>query len=341
MLVNLGTPDDTSVPAVRRYLREFLSDPRVIDLNPVGRWMLLNLIILPFRPAKSAEAYRKIWTEDGSPLLVHGEALVREVQARLGDGWKVVLAMRYGRPSLQDALHQLAEAGVHRVTAMPLYPQYASSTTGSTLERLYELAGEGEVVPSLTAVPPFHDAEAYLDAAAAITRDGLAGFDADHVLFSFHGLPERQVRKADPSGAHCLASASCCEVEVPANRTCYRRQCFATARGLASRLGLADGAWSVSFQSRLGRTPWIRPYTDEVLRELAGRGVRRLAVATPAFVADCLETLEELGIRGKATFESAGGEAFRLVPSLNADPRWADAVAALVRDVTGTATGAT
>jgi ferrochelatase len=325
LLINLGTPDAPTPRAVRRYLREFLSDPHVIDINPVGRWLLLHLVILPFRPRKSAEAYRKIWSERGSPLLFHGRDLEAAVRARLGPDWTVALAMRYGAPSIADGLAALRAAGATRVVAAPLYPQYALSSTLTSRQLVERLAGDVE----LRFVPAFYDDAGYLDAFAAVGRPVLAAERPDHVLFSFHGLPERHVRKTDATGAHCLAADTCCDAIVDANRDCYRAQCYATARSLAARLGLAAGSWSVSFQSRLGRTPWIRPYTDLVLPELAARGVKRLAVFCPAFVADCLETLEEIGLRAEAQFRAAGGERLALVPSLNATPAWADAVCAL------------
>jgi len=332
LLVNLGTPDAPQTRAVRRYLREFLSDPRVLDIPALARWALLELAILPTRPARSAAAYRKIWTAEGSPLLVHGRALAARLEPALGAGWVVQLAMRYGNPSLASAMEKLAASGVRTITVLPLYPQYASSSTGSTLERVYALAGKAWNVASLRAVPPFFDSPGFLEAWADVARPALAQARADHVLFSFHGLPERHVRKSDVSGRHCLQSPGCCDVQVPENRWCYRAQCFSTARALSARLGLAPAETTVSFQSRLGRTPWLKPYTDLLLPELAQKGVRRLAVVCPAFVADCLETLEEIGIRAREDFLRAGGEALTLVPSLNAHPAWVRAVVQLVRE---------
>jgi ferrochelatase len=332
LLINLGTPDEPTTGPVRRYLRQFLSDPRVVDINPVGRWLLLNLIILPTRPAKSAHAYRTIWDpKRGSPLLYHSRDLTAAVAQRLGDGWRVELAMRYGNPSIESGLAALRAAGCDRIVALPLFPQYASSSTGSAVEELLRHAGAAWNVPWLEIVPPFWDEPGFLDAFAEVGRAPIAELSADHVLFSFHGLPERQIRKSDDTGAHCLASPSCCDRMVDANRNCYRAQSYATARGIAERLGLAADRYSVSFQSRLGRTPWIKPYTDVVLDELAARGVKRLAVYSPAFVADCLETLEELRIRAREQFLAAGGEELVLIPSLNATPPWADTVAALAR----------
>jgi ferrochelatase len=330
LLVNLGTPEAPHTAEVRRYLREFLSDPRVIDMNPLGRFLLLNLIILPFRPARSAEAYEKIWTPEGSPLLVYGRQLAEGVARALPEA-EVVLAMRYGQPSLAAGLDRLRAAGCDHIVVVPLYPQYASSTTGSTLEAVYALAAERWNTPFIQVLPPFFDDAAFLAAFAAQGRDVLAELKPEHVLFSFHGLPERQVRKSDEVGDHCLVKADCCAVLTHANRNCYRAQCVATARGIAERLGLEASAYSVAFQSRLGRVPWIRPYTDDVLTELAGRGVRRVAVFCPAFVADCLETIEEIGLRAVESFKAAGGEQLALVPSLNASPAWIDALAALIR----------
>jgi ferrochelatase len=334
LLINLGTPDAPTPSAVRRYLRQFLSDPRVLDINPLGRAVLLHGVILPFRPAKSAEAYRKIWTDRGSPLLFHSRDLVERVQTLLGPRWAVELGMRYGEPSLEHALARLAERGAQRVVIFPLYPQYSSASTGSSVEEVFRLASGRWVTPNLSVVEPFYDHPAFLRAFAAVGAPILAEQRPDHVVFSFHGLPERHILKADETGAHCLRSPDCSATLGTANRNCYRAQSYATARGLAVALGLEprEGAWTVAFQSRLGRTPWIRPYTDVVLPELAKTGVKRVVVFCPAFVADCLETLEEIGLRANDDFRAAGGESLTLVPSLNASPIWADAVGTIVRD---------
>ncbi|MEZ4267546.1 MAG: ferrochelatase, partial [Myxococcota bacterium] len=247
LLVNLGTPDAPTTPAVRRYLREFLSDPRVIDIAPIARAILLYGVILPFRPKKSAAAYRQIWTDRGSPLLFHTQDLTAAVAERLGPQWHVAMAMRYGNPGLDTALDSLQRAGVDRIVVLPLYPQYASSSTGSSLERLYTLAGAMTVTPPLQTVPDFYDHPGFLDAAAAIARPHLAEFRPDHVLMSFHGLPERQIRATDLGPSHCLATPDCCAAIVSANRSCYRAQSYATARLLAQRLDLAPDATSVAF----------------------------------------------------------------------------------------------
>ncbi len=335
LLLNLGSPDHPTPASVRRYLKEFLSDPRVLDLPFLGRWLLLHLIILPLRPKKSAQAYARIWTERGSPLVYLTADLTEAVQKQLTVEPVIVrFAMRYGNPSLASALEQFREEGVVRIVAFPLYPQYASSTTGTFLEAPYHLCATFGNVPSLSVVPPFYDHPAYLDTAARLARESL-GDPAlyDHLLFSFHGLPERHLTKGDYSGSHCLKRPDCCERESRAKAYCYRAQCFHVAKQLALRLGISGNDYTLCFQSRLGRTPWIRPYTDKILGELPKQGVKRLAVLTPSFTADCLETLEEIGIRGKEIFIKNGGESFHLVPSLNAHPAWVKTVITMIREL--------
>ncbi len=333
MLLNLGTPDSPAVADVRRFLRQFLSDPRVIDINPIGRWFLLNLVILPFRPKASAHAYRQIWTERGSPLLYHTQDLAEGVRRQLGDGVKVEVAMRYGNPSIDVALDRFRNAGVDRIAVLPLFPQYAASTTGSALAEVFSRAAERWNTPPIVSLGAFFDHPAFVEAFRKIAAPVLQDFAPDHVLMSFHGLPERQLAKSDESGrARCLRADDCCATLRDANRGCYRAQCYATARGLAATLGLEEGRWEVAFQSRLGRDPWIRPYTDERIRALATEGKKRLAVLCPAFVADCLETLEEIGLRADEDFRRHGGMLLKLVPSLNADPAWIEAVAQIARE---------
>ena len=338
LLINLGTPDDPSPAAVRRYLAEFLDDPRVIDLPGWKRWLLLNLVILPFRPRKSAEAYRKIWTERGSPLLFHGQDLVAKLQtaldAALGEGAaKVALAMRYQSPSILDALARFQRAGIDRIAVFPLFPHYASSSWGSAIEQLNQDAGRLLNVPTLQVLPVYYEHPAFVRAFGAVARPVLDAFQPDRVLLSYHGLPERHMRDGDLSGGqHCLASATCCDLIVPANRFCYRAQCYATTRALVPELGLADGSHEVSFQSRLGSTPWIQPFTDHRVVELAQAGVKKLAVLVPSFTADCLETLEEIAIRARAEFVAHGGEDLRLVPSLNSHDAWVEAILEMLRE---------
>jgi protoporphyrin/coproporphyrin ferrochelatase len=328
LLINLGTPDEPTPAAVRRYLREFLGDPRVLDMSAIGRAALLHLVVLPRRPKQSAHAYRAIWDPArGSPLLYHSQDLAAGVAEKLGDGWRVELAMRYGNPSVAGGLSALERAGVDRVVVLPLFPQYASSSTGTAVARVMELAAGRWNVPPLDFIPPFYDDPGFLTAFERVAAPVLAEARPDHVLFSYHGLPVRQIVKTDTAGTHCFQSPTCCETLT--NRHCYRAQCFATTRALASRLALPADRYTVCFQSRLGRTPWIEPYTDVELDRLAAAGTKRLAVLCPAFVADCLETVEEIGIRARDQWRAAGGEELVLVPSLNATPGWIEAVAAM------------
>ncbi len=341
LLVNLGTPDAPTTEAVRAYLQEFLSDPRVIDIPAPLRHLLLRFVILPRRAPASAELYRSIWTEQGSPLLVHSLALLREVAARL-PGVPVEFAMRYGKPTMHSGLDALVKAGCEKIVVFPLYPQHADSSTGSTIHRVREIAAKLKAPPRLEFVPAFYDEPGFIDAFARIARPILYAGDEvrpQHLLLSFHGLPERHMKKGDATRAHCLVKADCCDRIVAANRDCYRAQCFATARAIVRKLrldeqqnraGAAGIEWSIGFQSRLGRTPWIKPYSDLMLHDLAARGIKRVAVMCPAFVADCLETVEEIGIRAARDFRSRGGE-LRLVPSLNSDAGWADTVVGLAR----------
>lgn len=331
LVMNLGTPRSPATRDVRRYLREFLSDPRVIDIPWLPRFLLVNLVIAPFRAPRSAEAYRKVWTAAGSPLAAHGRALAAELGDALGEGYAVALGMRYAEPSLTAALDALVGQGVARIVVVPLFPQHADSSFGSAEARVRELAARRARGVPLTVLPEFPDAPGFVDAIAAVARPRLAAFRPDHVLLSYHGVPERQILKADPSGRHCLASASCCDALGPQNARCYRAQCYATSRALVAALGLAEGAHSTSFQSRLGRTPWIRPFTDEHLPELAHAGVKRLAVLCPSFAADCLETIEEIGMRAVEQWRELGGEALELVPCVNAHPVFVRFLAERVR----------
>jgi ferrochelatase len=338
LLINLGTPDSPEAGDVRRYLREFLMDPFVVDIPWVARWLLVNGVILPRRPADSAALYRKVWTDRGSPLLYHLLDLVHGVQEQLGGAYVVRPGMRYGSPSIGSALAAFQKDRVDRVIAFPLYPQYSLAATESSLEELRTAARALDFKPPITSVPEFYDDPAFIDCFVERFRETLErGLAFDHVVFSFHGLPERQIRKTDATGAHCLSRADCCRLDPrrpgAPNSRCYRAQCFRTATLIADGLRLAPEQYTVSFQSRLGRTPWIKPYTDVVYDELAARGIRRLAVLSPSFVADCLETLEEIAIRGRSQFERAGGESLSLVPSLNSDAPWVKTVTARVRSL--------
>lgn len=336
LLLQLGTPDSPSVRAVRRYLREFLSDPRVLDMPAPVRALVLNAVILPFRPRRSAEQYRKIWTEDGSPLMFYTEELAGALQRELGDEYLVQVAMRYQNPSIETALDGLVEAGCERIVVAPMFPQYSSAAYGSAVGRVHELTSAMWNVPATSTIPPFYDHPGFVHSVAVVARRRLDDFSPDHVLFSYHGLPESQIRKSDPSGTWCLQREDCCDSVGPMNRFCYRAQSHATTRAVADGLELSGSAFSTAFQSRLAGQKWIEPYTDAVLEHLHREGVRRLAVLTPSFVADCLETLEEIGIRLREQWLGLGGEDLLLVPCVNADPAWASALAGMIKAETRT-----
>lgn len=333
LLLNLGTPDDPSVPAVRRYLREFLSDPRVVDLPAVARWVLLNLFILPFRPRRSAAAYQKIWTEHGSPLMVNSELLRGAVKNTLGSNYHVALGMRYGSPSIESAIEALKKQCCEYLIVLPLFPQYSSAATGSVLEKTMEVIRNHWNIPKLILCNDFYDHPGFIAAQAIAIQEHLADFRPDHIIFSYHGLPEHHITKSECAAHTCTRREACPGVENH-NRYCYRAQCFATSNLLAKALNLSSDQFSVSFQSRLGRTPWIKPYTDFVLPELVERNFNNIAVVCPSFAADCLETLEEMGIRAREQWQRLGGKRFELIPCLNAHPKWVKVVAEMIGELT-------
>ena len=342
LLLNLGTPDSPQPADVRRYLREFLSDPRVLDINPAFRKVLLETVILPRRPKESGEAYASIWTERGSPLLFHSQDFAAKVARKLEGLVHIELGMRYQNPSVASALAAFRQRGIDKIIVFPLFPQYSASAWGSGVEKVFEEARKHWNVPSIQVVPPFFDHPAYIDSFVEVARPVLEEAEPEQVLFSFHGLPERHVTKSDESPAgksHCLASEDCCAAICPANRNCYRAQCYESARRMvaglrAAGLAMEDGTWEVTFQSRLGRDPWIRPWTDVRIEELAKSGTKRIALLSPAFVADCLETLEELGIRAAEDFRAAGGETSVLVPCPNSEDHWVDGAIRIVEEST-------
>jgi ferrochelatase len=329
LLVNLGSPDSPSEGDVRRFLREFLSDPFVIDLPWFLRKVLLEGVILPFRPKRSAAAYAKVWTREGSPLVALSRRQAEGLESRTG--LSVHLAMRYGNPSIESAVRAIVQDGAEEVLAIPMFPQYAASSYHTAARRVAEVFRKSAPKVSLQILPPFYAEEGYAQALAASAKPFLEG-DFHHLLFSFHGIPERHVKKADPSGAHCLISEDCCAVPHPCHATCYRAQCFKTAELFAARAGLAPGSWSVSFQSRLGRGRWLTPYTFERLTELAKESPGRLLVLCPSFVTDCLETLGEIAQEGRDLYAAEGGGDFTCIPCLNDSPAFLDFLAGKVRE---------
>jgi len=314
LLVNLGSPDSPSVGDVRKYLREFLMDGRVLDTPWPIRAFVVYGCILPFRPKQSAEAYHKVWHPEGSPLVVTSKKVQAELQRRIPV--QIELAMRYQNPPIETAVARLQKQGVEELLLIPLFPHYAMSSFESAVERVKEI-----IAPSvaLKVFPPFFDHPDYIDSLIVSASEYLKrGYD--HLLFSYHGLPERQLRKSDPTSSHCLSTPNCCETASPAHATCYRAQCFKTTQAFVKKAGVSH--YSIAFQSRLGRDPWLKPYTDLELVRLAQQGVKSLMVMCPAFVSDCLETLEEMGLRGRDTFLQAGGAEFTLIPCLNEHPVW-------------------
>lgn len=328
LLVNLGSPDSPSVPDVRRYLREFLMDPRVLDAPWPVRFAVVHFGILPKRPRESAEAYHKIWTAEGSPLIVTSRRVQQALQARVPV--PVELAMRYQNPSIPEAVRRLVQRGVEDCLLIPLFPHYAMSSYETAVVRVEREIARQAPQMRLTVLPPYFEDPDYIAALVESARPYLQGA-WDHLLFSFHGIPERHLHKSDPTGAHCLRVPNCCEEPGLALPRCYRAQCLRTAAAFAQAAALPTGRWSVAFQSRLGRDPWLQPYTDQELTRLAQAGVKRLLVLCPAFVSDCLETLEEIRMRGAETFQGAGGETLTQIPCLNEHPRWLAALEGWIR----------
>lgn len=327
LLVNLGSPDSPAVADVRRYLREFLMDEFVIDLPWMARFCLVHFLILPFRPQKTAEAYKAIWTTEGAPLVVTSRKLHQELQKRLD--LPVALAMRYQNPSIPNILAELSQKGVNEILLVPLYPHYALSSFKTVVEKVRRCLHQQRLSIKLEVLNPFFEEPLYIDALVASARPYLS-LPHDHLLFTFHGLPERHIHKTDPSGKHCLKTNDCCQGLHPVHAFCYRAQVLKTMQAFAKKAILKEGSFSFSFQSRLGRDQWLKPYTDHELALLPRQGKKRLLVICPSFVSDCLETLEEIGMRGKETFLKAGGEDFQMIPCLNTHEQWIEALAALV-----------
>ncbi|WP_293304207.1 ferrochelatase [Pedobacter sp. UBA5917] len=330
LLVNLGTPDSPATADVKKYLDQFLMDERVIDIPKLNRTLLVKGIIVPFRSPKTAKLYKEIWNENGSPLLYYSKLQAKMLQERLGDDYHVELAMRYQSPSIASALANLKAGLVESIQVIPMFPQYASASTGSVMQLVMELVGKWPTVPPISFVNSFHDNELMIKVFAENARKhDVASYD--HVLFSFHGLPERQLLKCDHTGSYCLKSADCCQTLNDTNKFCYSAQGHDTARLIAKELNLSKDQYTVCFQSRLGKEPWVQPYTTDVLKKLAGEGKKRLLVFSPAFVADCLETLYEITVEYHEEFKELGGEHVQLVESLNDSPVFIEALAGMVK----------
>lgn len=328
LLINLGTPDSPGVSDVRTYLTQFLNDPRVIDIPWLWRKILVNLIIVPFRAPKSATIYRKLWTPEGSPLLYYSVKVQKLLQDALGGKYDVHLAMRYKNPSLPDVLAEMRKRAYDEIVVLPMFPQYASSSTGSALEEVMRIVKEWWVIPEIRFISQYCVHPAFIDALVARGQS----YDAtrfDHVLFSYHGLPERQVDKVHVKGT---CADYHCENELnDENRYCYRAACYATTRALAARLQIPPEKYTVCFQSRLDQK-WLKPFSDDIVRACAKKGMKRILVFSPAFTADCLETIVEIGMEYQEIFREHGGEKLQLVESLNDHPRWIECLRLLVTD---------
>jgi ferrochelatase len=329
LLINLGTPDSPSVSDVRKYLTQFLNDARVIDISPIGRFVLVNGIIVPFRSPKSAKLYQNIWTKEGSPLLLNTKSLAEKLQKEMGDDYIVEWAMRYQKPSIKSVLEKLRKQQPSEIIILPLYPQYASSSTGSTAEAVLKELSGWEVIPSIKLINKFYDHPAFIKALVETAKDyNLNSYE--HIIFSYHGLPERQIKKASVHyGNNTCNFENCCNTISKDNRYCYRANCFETTRQLVKHLNIPQGKYTSTFQSRLD-DKWLKPYSDKVIEELAKKGMKKILVFSPAFVADCLETIYEIGTEYDEIFKEHGGESVTLVKSLNDNEAWVKAVKEIV-----------
>ncbi len=326
LLINLGTPDSPNKSAVRKYLLQFLTDKRVIDLPAFIRYPLVYATIIPFRPQQTAQAYQAIWADEGSPLLIHSRNLRDKLQTRLGNNWQVALGMRYGKPTIAKALEQLSDCG--QLVIVPLYPQYSSAATGSAIDKVMQLVNRTNPQASLTIISDFYQHPGFIDAQAALIQPYLA--QHDYLLFSYHGVPERHLTRV---GCRKICTPICAPMDK-ANSICYKAQCTTTTRELVKKLDLSAQKYGISFQSRLGKTPWIKPYTDELLPDLIKKGIKRLAISCPSFVTDCLETLEEIGIRAKEQWLRLGGEQLTLIPCVNDSDFWVSGLMRIIENAT-------
>lgn len=328
--MNLGSPDSTAVKDVRKYLNEFLMDERVIDIPFIARALLVRGIIVPFRAPKSAEAYKTIWTKEGSPLVVLTWQLQKALQQKVPE--PVAVAMRYGSSSPRQAFDQLLQEhpGLEEVILLPLYPHYAMSSYETAVEYAKEQYAKKSYPFTLSVVKPFYNDKGYIEALAANMKPWLEK-EYDHILFSYHGIPERHIRKSDSTGCHCLKVDDCCNTASPAHAHCYRHQVFTTTKLVTAQLGIPTDKYSISFQSRLGKG-WLQPFTDIRLEEMPKEGIKKLLVVCPAFVSDCLETLEEIEERGKESFMKAGGQSYHMIPCLNTHPLWVNTIARWVEE---------
>ncbi len=327
LLLNLGTPAEPTPAGLRAFYRKFFADPFVFDFNPIGRWLLRNLIILPFRAPRIAKDYAQIWMDEGSPLKVYADRMQASVQQQFdASGEKVIVlnGMAYSQPFVAESMAEFERLGVNEVLLLPMFPQYSTATTASVFHTVKQAAKKWQQAPDLRFVDDLFQEPAFIDAWKQLISERLNVSDVDHVIFSYHGVPEKTIKKAD--AANVCEFGSCCEQVNADNRLCYRMQCWQTTRSITQALEWGDGFWSMAFQSRFGPLPWIQPYLEEHILKLVQDGAKRLAVVTPSFISDCLETIFEIGIEYREEFDQAGGEQFQLIPNLNDNPAWFNAV---------------
>ncbi len=328
LLINLGTPDSPSVKDVRKYLREFLMDEYVIDLPYLSRWMLVNLIIAPLRAPKSAEIYQQLWTKNGSPLFYYGKEVRKLLQEKMGSETSVYLAMRYQNPSINSVLQQIKADGITDLKVIPLYPQFASSSTRTCIEKVKTELKKLNYHPNISFIENFVQNKLFIETFADLGNNYWKTGDFDKVVFSYHGIPERHILK-DSVDNYCQISDACCAKYHSKNRLCYRAQCYETSRLIAAKMNLSETDYEVVFQSRLAsraKDPWLKPYADLVIADLPKQGIKNVLCFSPSFIADCLETTIEVGVEFKEIFEENGGEKWQLVESLNDHPKWIEAL---------------
>ncbi|RXR21072.1 ferrochelatase [Flavobacterium amnicola] len=330
LLVNLGSPESPTPKDVKPYLDEFLMDKYVIDVPYLLRAFLVRGIILRKRPENAAEAYSKIWTKEGSPLVVISKNVHKKVQNKVNV--PVALAMRYGTMTIQKGMQELKDKGVTEILLLPMYPQYAMASTKTIIVLAEELRKKHFPEMKIKVINSFYNKKDYIQNLADSIKNHLEGFDYDHLLFSYHGIPERHIRKTDITKSHCKMNKTCCVTASPAHEFCYRHQCHETTRQVVELLGIPKEKYSQTYQSRLAGDKWLDPYTDVEINKMPSKGIKNLAVVTPAFVADCLETLEEIGMRAHEEFVENGGENFKAIPCLNEDEAWMDTIANWIND---------
>ena len=327
LLLNLGTPASATAKGLRDFYRYFFADPFVFDFNPVARWLLRNLIILPFRAPRVARDYAGIWMAEGSPLKVYADRMRDSVQKKFADAGEEVLVlngMAYSEPFVRDAMAQLEQRGVTQILLLPMFPQYSTATTASIFHQVEQAAAQWRSPPALQFVQDLFQEDAFIRCWASLINRHIQAQDFDHLIFSYHGVPEKTIKQADAAGV--CRFGDCCREVTKDNRYCYRMQCVQTTEGIVRALGWTRDNCSIAFQSRFGPLPWTQPYLDVHLEQLVRQGKQRVAVVTPSFISDCLETVHEIGIEYRQQFEQAGGENFKLVPNLNDDPAWFDSV---------------